>query len=466
MDAPTQAGLSPLARSCLGWDASGRVEITDARGLVREGIDALVRDATFGPPEVRDVARHLIWEAAHELGTTSSSIHDFYMARGQGTVKGFTVPAMNIRGPTYDATRAALRAAKRHEVGALIFELARSEMGYTHQPPEEYATSVLAACIKEEWRQPIFIQGDHFQFNVKRFAAEPTQETEGIRSLIREAVASGFYNIDIDASTLVDLSKPTVPMQQFVNSELTAEMTNLVRGLQPMGVTISVGGEIGEVGKKNSTPQELEAYLDQYLELLKSRYGGVAGVSKVSVQTGTTHGGVVGTDGKVIDVDVDFETLETLSRTCVEEYGLAGCVQHGASTLPDDLFHKFPEAGTAEIHLATGFQNALLDDPAFPSGLKRRIYEYLEKHHADERTPGQTLEQFHYKTRKKCFGPFKRELWDLAPDVKKQLMGTLEERFGFMFRELRVVHTKSMVEKLAKPVRVGRTATRKMRSAP
>ena len=46
------------------------------------------------------------------------------------------------------------------------------------------------------------------------------------------------------------------------------------------------------------------------------------------------------------------------------QYGLAGAVQHGASTLPDSMFHRFPEVETAEIHLATGWQNALYDHPA------------------------------------------------------------------------------------------------------
>jgi fructose/tagatose bisphosphate aldolase len=450
------ATLHPRSTEFLSWDAKGQVMVRDRAGFVREGIDQLVRDATFGSEETKAHARFLIWEAAHELGITSASIHDLYVARGQRKVKGFTVPAMNIRGPTYDVVRAALRAAKKSNTGALIFELAKSEMEYTHQPPAEYAISVLAAAIKEEWAAPIFIQGDHFQFNAKKFAADPTKEEEGIRRLIREAVTAGFHNIDIDASTLVDLNKPNVMQQQRVNSELTAEMTGLIRSLEPKGVTISVGGEIGEVGKKNSTPDELEAYLDQYKEILSRKYPGSAAISKISIQTGTHHGGVVGKDGKVVQVEVDFETLRELSELSRSEYGMAGCVQHGASTLPDELFDKFPECETAEIHLATGFQNAYLDHPAFPKDLKSRIYKHLETAHADERTPDQTIEQFHYKTRKKCFGPFKKELWEMEAGAKQKLMAHLEERFAFMYRQLRVTDTKALVAKHVKATRVRR----------
>lgn len=452
------SAVTASAEPFLSVDPSGRVEFRDRAGFVREGIDRLVRDATFGPQETREAARALVWEAAHGLGIVSSSIHGLYMARGRGDVKGFTVPAMNLRGPAYDIARAAIRAAKRRDVGALIFELARSEMQYTEQPPPEYATSVLAAAIKEEWNQPLFLQGDHFQFNAKRYADNPTKETDGIRALVREAIGAGFYNIDIDASTLVNLAEPTVERQQHVNSQLTAEITGLVRSLQPQGVEISVGGEIGEVGKKNSTAPELRAYLNQFRSLLQARGATLVGVSKVSIQTGTHHGGVVGKDGKVLSVEVDFETLRTLSDVCVKEYGLAGCVQHGASTLPDELFHQFPEVATAEIHLATGFQNAFFDHPDFPAELKTRIYDHLEKAHADEKTPAMTKEQFYYKTRKKSFGPFKRELWDLPPDVKSQIMAHLEERFGFLYEQLRVVDTRGMVAKHVHPVRTRRRA--------
>ena len=437
-------------------EPSGLVQVRDRAGFVREGIDKLVRDATFGSPETRQSAQFLIWEAAHELGITSSSIHELYMARGRGEVKGFTVPAMNIRGPTYDVARAAFRAAKKRQVGALIFELAKSEMEYTQQPPAEYATSILASAIKEEWNQPLFIQGDHFQFNAKRYADNPTKETDGIRALIKEAIGAGFYNIDIDASTLVNLAEPTVDRQQYINSQLTAELTHLIRTLQPQRVNISIGGEIGEVGKKNSTAQELRAYLNQYKTLLKTRGPTMPGVSKVSIQTGTHHGGVVGKDGKVLNVEVDFATLKDLSEVCVKEYALAGCVQHGASTLPDELFHKFPEVGTSEIHLATGFQNAFFDHADFPADLKTRIYQHLEKAHADENTGGISREQFYYKTRKKAFGPFKRELWDLPEDHKKKVMGHLEDRFGFLYEQLKVTNTKAIVAKHVVPVRTQR----------
>jgi len=74
-------------------------------------------------------------------------------------------------------------------------------------------------------------------------------------------------------------------------------------------VTISVGGEIGEVGTQNSTVDELRAYLDGYRRELEARAPGAKGISKVSVQTGTSHGGVPLPDGSVAEVKLDFEVL-------------------------------------------------------------------------------------------------------------------------------------------------------------
>jgi fructose/tagatose bisphosphate aldolase len=215
----------------------------------------------------------------------------------------------------------------------------------------------LAAAIREGFRGPLFIQGDHFQTSAKKYAADPGAETKAIRDLIGEAVAAGFYNIDIDSSTLVDLSKPTLEEQQRLNYEVCADFTRFIRGLEPKGVTISIGGEIGEVGQKNSTPEDLDAFMKGY----NGRRGDVTGISKISIQTGTSHGGVVMPDGTLAQVAIDFHTLQQVGEKARREYGLGGAVQHGASTLPEGAFHKFVEAGTCEVHLATAFQTLIIE---------------------------------------------------------------------------------------------------------
>lgn len=438
---------NPFGRSVSVRD--GRLEVHDEGAIASAAMDGVVRTAVFGDSDDRDDARWMVWEIGQAVGVRPASIHELYMARGRGKTGGFTVPAMNIRGMSYDTARSLFRAAIRHKVGALILEIARSEIAYTDQRPAEYVTVMLAAALREGFRGPLFIQGDHFQVNAKKFAVDPLTEVNGVKQLIREAIAAGFYNIDVDTSTLVDLSKPNLEEQQRVNFEQAVELALTVRQLEPEGVTISIGGEIGEVGTQNSTVEELRTYMEGFNATLEKRSRGTAGLSKISVQSGTTHGGVVLADGSIADVKIDFETLATLSNVAREEYGLSGAVQHGASTLPDDAFHNFPRTETAEIHLATNFQTMLYEN--ISSELRGEIYDWLRVNAKDERKPSDTDEQFFYKTRKKALGPFKQRFWDLPAGVKERLAAAYEEKFGFLFTQLAVVDTADVVRRFVRP---------------
>ncbi|HVQ22644.1 MAG TPA: class II fructose-bisphosphate aldolase, partial [Candidatus Saccharimonadia bacterium] len=315
--------------------AGDALSIDDEAALRANGVRDLVWTATFTDDErIRDAARWIVAEAASQLGCGSASIHELYAARGRGEIGGFTVPALNLRTQVFDMAAATFRAAAARDVGTVILELARSEQEYTYQRPGEFLTSVLAGAIAAGWSAPVFIQGDHYQFNAKKYALDPETTAEGVRRLAREAVASGYGNIDIDSSTLVDLGEATVDDQQRVNYIRAAEIAALIRSLEPADMTISIGGEIGEVGKENSTEAELRAYLEGFGRELERMAGpGTIGVSKVSVQTGTSHGGVPLPGGGVAEVKLDFGTLERLSAVA-RQYGLAGAVQHGASTLP------------------------------------------------------------------------------------------------------------------------------------
>lgn len=426
----------------------GDGRVIDGSRLRSEVIDRLIRTAVFATDAgLRDAARVAIHRAAVATGARPASIHGLYMARGRRQLGNFTVPAINIRGFTYDFARAVFRAMKAVDCGATIFEIARSEIGYTEQRPAEYSAAIMAAAIREGYDAPVFVQGDHFQANAKKYAADPEAEIRAIRELTIEAIHAHFYNIDIDMSTLVDLSQPTVREQQRVNFTRGAELVALIREHEPKGVTVSIGGEIGEVGGKNSTVEEFRAYMDGLLEELTRRKATYAGISKISVQTGTSHGGVPLADGSVADVAIDFGVLYEISKVAMDEYGLAGCVQHGASTLPEEAFDRFPGTGTGEIHLATGFQNMIYDHPAFPADLKAAIYAHLDEACADEKKPNQTPEQFYYKTRKKGFGPFKRELWNLDAAVMGPILSSLEERFRFLMEKLAVAGTSDLIKK-------------------
>ena len=391
----------------------------------------------------RSLAKKIL-EVAEREGIYPASIHDFYMARGRGEFSGFTVPAINIRSMTYDLARAIFRVAQKNNSGAFIFEIARSEIGYTDQTPIEYASMVLAAAIREEYSGPVFIQGDHFQVKVNKFEENPDEEMEKLKTLISEAISSGFYNIDIDSSTLVDISKSDLKEQQRLNFEVCSKLTKFIRRIEPKGITISIGGEIGEIGTQNSTPEDLHAFMVGLKENLDKD---LVGISKISVQTGTTHGGLVLPDGSIAKINLDFDTLKTLSTIARNEYGMAGAVQHGASTLPPEAFHKFVECETAEVHLATQFQNMIYESEHFPTNLKKRIYEWIKVNLANESKEGQTEEQFIYKTRKKALGPFKKEIMGLSLQKRNAIAAEIEIKFDFLFKQFNLMNKKNLLNK-------------------
>jgi fructose/tagatose bisphosphate aldolase len=320
-------------------------------------------------------------------------------------------------------------------------------MLYTKQTPGEFATAIIAGGLAEGYKGPVFIQCDHCQVSSKNYGDNPEKETTAIKNLIKEAIDAGFYNIDIDASTMVDMSKTDLVEQQEANGRLTAEFTKYIRSVEPKGVTISVGGEIGEIGHTNSTVEDLRAYMQQYKKNLPA---GMKGISKISVQTGTTHGGVVLKDGSIAKVQLDFDTLEKLSKLARAEYGMGGAVQHGASTLPDDMFDLFPKKGTMEVHLATGFQNIIFDSASFPKPLLDKIHAGLAAKYPNERKQDQTDIQFYYLTRKRAFGDFKKEIWDIPQANIDAICAEIEERFSFFFKQLNVVGTDKLVAKLVK----------------
>lgn len=422
----------------------------------RRLIDRLAYSAVFGDPDVQAVTRWLIRAIGEASGAFLASIHELYMSAGRAVYANATAPAINIRGLTYDMAQSVFRAAMRENTKIVIIEIARSEMGYTNQRPGDFAAAVQAGAIAVGWRGPIFIQGDHFQAGLNAYQEDSEAEIERVRNLTTEALEAGFFNIDVDASTLVDLEQPTLAAQQERNYAITAELTELIREYEPEGVTVSIGGEIGEVGGHNSTVDDLHAFMQGYQTALEQRSEAVgrtlAGISKISVQTGTSHGGVVLPDGSIADVSVDFDTLAALSQVSREEYGLGGAVQHGASTLPEAAFGHFAKANAVEVHLATLFQNMLYEHPLFPPELKAAIYAHLAANHANERKEGQSDAQFYYTTRKRGYGPFKRELWDLPDTVRESILGEIEDSYAFIMQSLGVSGKAELVDSIVRPV--------------
>lgn len=447
--------MSPQALTTIGTLLSGavrsergRFHIVD-RDHLRTRLPALVRVAVFSPDATeRHDLQMFLRDVAVASGVVSCSIWRLYHHLAQQPRLTYCVPAFNLRVMTFDSARALFRAAIAAHAGAFVVEIARSEMDYTDQRPLEFAAVVSAAAVVEGWRGPLFLQGDHFQVRAKAFANNPASEQLALKSLINESLDAGFHNIDLDASTIVDLAQPTVAEQQAQNVNQTASMAAEIRRYHDGVDPISIGGEVGEVGKENTTAHELRAFLGGTADALARTSPGQPGLMKVSIQTGSRHGGVVLADGTPGVMSIDFETIKTLSEVARKEFGLAGVVQHGASTLPMELYEKFRTSGAVEIHLSTIFQSLVLDHPAFPMDLKATMKAYVAEHCEHDRNPDDSDAQFWYRMRKKAVGPFKRQLWGMSDDVRREIMTTLEQRFRLLFHDLGVEKTAADVRHL------------------
>ncbi len=399
-------------------------------------IDNLIYNALFSREKTK--FKDILKKEAKSKGIIPASIYPVYQKIANGELSGFTVPAFNIRTLTYDFARAIFRSAKRASAGLFIFELARQEREYTAQSFDEYVTCIISAALKEGFFNPVFIQADHLQLSREGFLNSPEAELRAIKNLIRDAISAGVYNIDIDASTLVDLKKSSEKEQQRNNFKITAQLIKFIRKIQPKNITINIGGEIGEIGGRNSTPADLCAFMDGLKEELK---GEDAGISKISIQTGTTHGGVLLPDGRIADVEIDFDTIRKLSEIGRKNYGLAGVVQHGASTMQIDLFSKFPEIGCIEIHLATGIQNMFFESEVLPAEFREELYSFIKQEYPEARDKFATEEQFIYRMRKFALGKFKRRIWNLPQEVKNRISDGIERWAFEIFTLLKVNDT-------------------------
>jgi len=279
--------------------------------------------------------------------------------------RGNIIPAFNLRVLTFNTARALFRVAKKLQISDFIIELAQSEMQYTSQSPKTFAKTILKAAKKENYKEPIYLQGDHYK---------PKGDLE---KLIKKAIKVGFYNIDIDCSAFA-------LNENIAKTNFYAEH---IRKLEPKGVTINIGAEIGQIGGNNTTPSDLEAFLSQ-----------VNSINKVAVQTGTAHG-----KGGIID----WALLQELSKIA-KNHGLNGVVQHGASTLSESDLRKLANNGVCEVHLATEIMNAVLQNPMFP-----------------------------FKIEKKQIRLFKKKINKMPQATINKIMEAVEDKFVFFFQSLR-----------------------------
>jgi len=89
----------------------------------------------------------------------------------------------------------------------------------------------------------------------------------------------------------------------------------------------------------------------------------------------------------------------------------------------------------------------IYEHPQFAPDLKEEMYAWVREHAVEERKPNDTEEQFIYKARKKALGPFKKRMWGLPEAARHAIGQTLEERFTFLMRQLKIDGTATAVSR-------------------
>lgn len=409
-------------------------------------ISTLAFDASVSDnPDVKQAAIRAINEIADQLKIIAGSNTAFYDEKAEGKHQFFTVPAVNSRMVTFHTIRAAVKVADALQLPHIVFELALSEVGYTAQQKDEYAALVKAAYISLGiTNREIYLQADHYQFDPKKYAEDSTKEMQRIKDAVVKALENGVYNIDIDASKFETAdSKKSDRDNQAENARLTAEIFHFIRQYErehQLPCVVSIGGEVGEVGGENTKYRQVNAYLEllhEHAQELGS--GNEKGLSKISINVGSAHGGLRGPDGRPLDtVPLDFTAhhdLYMLGKDPMNPGKHVLPVQHGASTLPKNYFPLFPAMHVAEIHLATGFQDVVWDtiekeDSALFQKMKSLVLEKLGDKVAKHETEAIGL----VKERKNITQYVKRDL--LLSHAIPAIESALEKEFTTIFHSL------------------------------
>lgn len=381
----------------------------------------LVEQYVFGPEKNRAEIYDNVKNKALKKGIFLASTALLYKEIAKGNAEGFSVPAFNIRTITFDSACAVFKAAKKTKTKAFILEIAKSEMEYTKQTPQEFAFCCLGAALEEKYKGPIFLQGDHFCLKDQKESS-----AKELEDLILKSIQAGFFNIDIDCSDM-DFQE---------NLKNTVRFSRFIKNNQPFGIEMTIGGETNAIGGEATTLCELERYLKEH-----------PGVNKVSCQTGTNHGGNVLASGERAEVFLDYNNIKELGKTA-RNYGLAGIVQHGASTLKDEQFNLLRQADILEIHLSTIFSDIILDSLSFPRDLGEKINFWTKQNFAIEKSDFQSEIQFEKIYRKKSLGVFKREIWKMPFKNIKGIREELEKKFSFFFSVLGVRDSENLIKKI------------------
>ena len=250
-------------------------------------LQKLAGDLALAPPGEKPKKAARLREITRLAGVSPASIHEFYAAILRQEFPPMAVPAINIRGMTFDITCAAWRAAQKLQAEPIIFELAPFMMVSVSQDFAEYCAIIEVAAVHEGYAGPVFLQEDSFQLATEK-------DLLHIKQMIVSAVHAGMHNLDINAPPWFNQAGKSHLERQKPKGRLIAQLTSFALDNNPAGIHLFIGGEAGGLGRINKIIQDLQAFMKLFSEWFSNHNNGL---DEVSAGTGTGLGGILGTGG-------------------------------------------------------------------------------------------------------------------------------------------------------------------------
>lgn len=275
--------------------------------------------------------------------------------------KNVIVTAANVR--IQHCFRGIMKAAREMDA-AIIFEIAKSEVGYTDQSPEEYISIVKSLAKEINFNTPYCIHGDHITIS--------ENTPDAIRSaedLIRKEIEAGFTSFAIDASHNFNIEAETTREQLADNIEITTRIAKLIKRLmaekgkkrENYGLEV----EVGEIGKIDPETGEQElTTVDEAVTFIKALNENGVYPDLIAINNGTVHGNVYDAEGNIVPL-LGIDGLRTREvANAIASLGVQ-IAQHGITGTPLELIHKLIDAGIVKGNVATNWQNIALDNMPF-----------------------------------------------------------------------------------------------------
>jgi len=331
------------------------------------------------------------------------------------------IMAANIR--VQRSARGIMEAAKELD-SAVLFEIAKSEVGYTGQTPKDFYDNIVAIAEEINFNTPYAIHGDHITIK----DASP-EAYKGAEDLIKAELAAGFTSYAIDASHNFNMSATDVSEQLKDNIDITKRLAKLI----PEKYSLEV--EVGEVGRTDpATGQKQLTTVEEAATFIKALKDAGINPDLLATNNGTSHGNIFDKNGNVIaKVGIDLARTKGIADA-IKPYGVR-VAQHGITGTPLEFMDNLIDCGIAKGNVGTNWQNIAIE--SFPPELVKRMEEWTltcdEAKKTKAKKPQITDKELIGKTIKNSLKVFKSDMAAIPDEYKKKFdAATRSSALGFM----------------------------------